>query len=417
MDVLPLPEGGDHVRIPGDVGQKPQLDLGVVRVHQHVPRPGDEHLAQLGPQLGAHGDVLQIGFGRREPPRGRYRILEGGVDAPVGGDDLGQTLHIGGGEFGVLPVLQHVLHDGRLPAQLLQHLGVGGVARLGLFHRGQAHFVEEDVPELLGREDIELLPRLLIDALLHLGDAVVEHPAEGGQGLPVHQHSRVLDVRQHRAQGQLHLPEEFPHLQLLQAGGHDLLQRPDEGGVTGQGLLHRRPVGQGGKGVFRQIRLLRPEILPLKIGQAQFFQLVAAVGGREQIGRQRGVKDKALAPDAPLQQAGEQGLDVVGVFGNLPRKELPQNLSVVFQASVAQKGRPDPALLLPPGHAHRIQAGQGQHVHAFLFPPEGEQFRRPGGAGGGLTGTRRLRRVLRSGHLPLRGLQPQLVDEFGKLQL
>ena len=34
VDVPALPEGLLHGLVPGDAGQEPQLDLGVVRVHQ-----------------------------------------------------------------------------------------------------------------------------------------------------------------------------------------------------------------------------------------------------------------------------------------------------------------------------------------------------------------------------------------------
>jgi hypothetical protein len=61
VDVLPLFKGVDHHRVAGHVGQHPQLDLGIVGVHQHPAGPGDEGLADLAAQVAAHGDVLQVG--------------------------------------------------------------------------------------------------------------------------------------------------------------------------------------------------------------------------------------------------------------------------------------------------------------------------------------------------------------------
>ena len=58
VDVLPRPEALDHFLVSGHVGQQAQLDLGVVRVHQHPAGAGDEHLADLRPQLRPDRDVL-----------------------------------------------------------------------------------------------------------------------------------------------------------------------------------------------------------------------------------------------------------------------------------------------------------------------------------------------------------------------
>ena len=65
MDVLPGTEGADHVLVLRHVSQQAQLDLGVVRVHQHLARSRHEHLPQLRPQLGADGDILEVGLDRK----------------------------------------------------------------------------------------------------------------------------------------------------------------------------------------------------------------------------------------------------------------------------------------------------------------------------------------------------------------
>ena len=166
VDVRPAEEGLLHGLVIGDVGQQPQLDLGVVGVHQHMARGRYEHIPQLGAQLGAHRDVLEIGLRGGQPPRGGDRVLERGVDAPVRADDLGQPVHIGGLQLGVLAVAKNGVDDGVVALELFQHLGIGGVSRFGLLHRRQAQLVKEDVTKLLGGIDVEGLPRLLIDALL-----------------------------------------------------------------------------------------------------------------------------------------------------------------------------------------------------------------------------------------------------------
>jgi len=81
VDVLAVPEGGDQGCILREVGQDPQLDLGIVGGDEPPPRRGDEGLADSLSFHGADGDVLQVGIAAGEPARGRYRLVEGGVES------------------------------------------------------------------------------------------------------------------------------------------------------------------------------------------------------------------------------------------------------------------------------------------------------------------------------------------------
>ena len=96
VDVLPAAEGRDHGLIIGDVREQAQLDLAVVRVHEHLAGRGHEHIADLRAELAAHGDILQVRFRGRQAPRRRNGHLEVRVDAPVGRDLLEQPIGIGG---------------------------------------------------------------------------------------------------------------------------------------------------------------------------------------------------------------------------------------------------------------------------------------------------------------------------------
>ena len=192
------------------MGQQPQLDLGVVRIHQHLPRRGHKHLPQLRPQLRADGDILKVRLCGAEPSGGSDGVLEGGVDPSVRSDHLAQPVSIGGFQLGELAVLQDLLNDGVLSPQLLKHLRIGRPSRLCLFHRRQTQALKEDLPQLLGGIDVEgILSGQGIDPGLDLPDPFRQHLSELHQGAPVHQNPFPLHLRQHRAEGQFNLLVQF----------------------------------------------------------------------------------------------------------------------------------------------------------------------------------------------------------------
>ena len=216
VDILPGQEALDHLLVLGHVGQEAQFDLGVVGVHQHMAFGGHEHFTNLGTQFGADGDVLEVGFRGGQAAGGGDSVLEAGVDAAIVGDDLGQALHIGGVQLGQLAVLQNLLNDGVGHPQLFQDLSAGGVARLGLLHRGQAQLFKEDHAQLLGGVQVEFLPGQPPDLLLEGGNAGFQHLAELVQGFVIHQHTGHFHPGQDSTQGHLHLVIDSHQLQLLE---------------------------------------------------------------------------------------------------------------------------------------------------------------------------------------------------------
>ena len=123
-----------------------------------------------------------------------------------------------------------------LGAELFQHLGAGGVPRLGLFHRGQPQPLKEDPPQLLGGIDVKLLPRLGIDLPLEHLDAGLQGLAEVGQGRLVHQHPGLLHLRQHGAEGALNLLIHLGQAELCHLLGQAAVQGGQQADVVGQGL-------------------------------------------------------------------------------------------------------------------------------------------------------------------------------------
>ena len=253
MDILPGAEALNHLLIPRHVGQEAELNLGVIRIHQNPSRPGNEHLPNLRPQLGAHRDVLEVGFRGGQPSGGGDGVLKAGVNPPVPGNDLGQPFHIGGVELGQLAVLQNQVDNGVMGAEFLQHLGAGGVPCLGLFHRGQAQLLKENPAQLLGGVQIKFLPRLGPNLLLEGGNAGGEPRPKLGQGLLVHQHPRLLHLRQHRTQGELNVLIHLRQSKRRQLLRKQRIQGKQQGGMAGHDL-------PGRLGPRRVLPDLRPQI-------------------------------------------------------------------------------------------------------------------------------------------------------------
>ena len=113
--------------------QHPQLNLGIVRVHQLAPGACAEKCTQAAAQLGPHRDILQVRLGRAEPSGTGIGLIKMRMDASVRSHHLEQSIHIGGFELGELAVLQNPVDDVVLAAQRFQHLRTGGIAGLGLF--------------------------------------------------------------------------------------------------------------------------------------------------------------------------------------------------------------------------------------------------------------------------------------------
>ena len=166
MNVEIVGKGFFQLRNIGDMGQQPQLDLAVIGADQLVALGGDEGLADAAAFLGAHRNVLQIGIGGGQPPgRGRGHGI-GGMHPPgLGIDIAGQRVGIGAAQLGQAAPFQHFLGDVMaLGRHFFQHIDIGGPgAGLGLAPAFQAHLAEQDIAQLLGRADIEILARQLVD--------------------------------------------------------------------------------------------------------------------------------------------------------------------------------------------------------------------------------------------------------------
>ena len=69
--------------------------------------------------------------------------------------------------------------------QLLQHLGIGGIAALGFLFGGQLQLAKQNIAQLLGGIDIEFAAGQLIDLLLQLDGQSIQVDAKLPQALAV----------------------------------------------------------------------------------------------------------------------------------------------------------------------------------------------------------------------------------------
>jgi len=86
------------------------------------------------------------------------------VDAAVGPDQRRERVGVGAAQLLDLPVAEQVADDRVFAGELLERVGVGGRARLGLLDRHQAELVEQDAAELRDGVEGERLAGVGVDA-------------------------------------------------------------------------------------------------------------------------------------------------------------------------------------------------------------------------------------------------------------
>jgi len=65
------------------------------------------------------------------------------VDTPLAVGKAHKGIGVGRAELGKLPVIEYVLDNIVFAAELAQHLGIGGIACLGLFEGRQTELLEK----------------------------------------------------------------------------------------------------------------------------------------------------------------------------------------------------------------------------------------------------------------------------------
>ncbi len=118
--------GAHQQRIAAEVRQQAQLDLRVVGREQLRAGRGGECGTNFAAELGANGNVLEIGIDGGEPAGGGGGCLEGGVDARIGVGKQRQSVDVIRFELGQVAVFEDQSGDFVLLGELFEHVLRGG---------------------------------------------------------------------------------------------------------------------------------------------------------------------------------------------------------------------------------------------------------------------------------------------------
>jgi hypothetical protein len=235
VDVLALAEGGDERLVAAEVREDPQLDLAVVGGEELPSRLArHEGAADLPPLLRAHGDVLEVRVARAEPSRDRPRLVVARVESTrVRVDELGERVDVGALQLHQRPELED-LRGHRMRRDLLQDALVRRPAGLRLARPPERHggvvldlqLLEQDLPELPGRADVEGLAGERVDLLLELADPLAEALRDLAEAALVDADAVPLHVAEHRDERHLDAPEQILEVRLLRESRREQLEEP-----------------------------------------------------------------------------------------------------------------------------------------------------------------------------------------------
>ena len=148
--------------------------------------------------------------------------------------------------------------------QLFQHVRSGGIAGLGLLSARKLHFPEQNLAQLLGRIDVERLPRLFVNALFQLSDPLHQRIPIVLQSLRIRPDPFHFHIVKHPGEWHLNFRKQLLHIGLLQ-----LLLKHGPGFPDG---IHR--VAR----IFQKfLRLFDKRLLPAAFPQKQAFFLYGQI--------------------------------------------------------------------------------------------------------------------------------------------
>ena len=210
------------------------------------------------------------------------------MDAPRGGaDECADAVEIGRAQLRPHTVSQHLINDGMLITQPLQGFRIGRVARLGFFDlpAAEPEVLKEDLPELLGRADVELRPRKCMNLTGKRIDALCRCRTLALKCRAIHAYARLLHRRKHRDKRQLHRAVELHQPLRGELRLHDGLQACAKKCLADSARLGGEPLRRGRSTKERKRRACN---------------VASTLFGVQQIVRQLQIKDLCRPPQTRL---------------------------------------------------------------------------------------------------------------------
>ena len=222
-----------HSAVAAEMRHQPEFYLRIVGGDQHVAGRGDEQLSYKRALRLSHGDILQVGFGRRKPARRRCRLPENGVQFIVFVHQRQHSERIGGAQFGYFAVAQDKRNYRVFVFQLRKHLHVGGITAPVLSAAFQSQLSEQYIRELLGGIYVEFPARKRIYIPFEFVQNTFEFPVQADKSLLVHAKARLFHTVKHGHERKLHIRIYLIHTLVLHALTRNFPERERRAGGTG----------------------------------------------------------------------------------------------------------------------------------------------------------------------------------------
>ena len=206
-----------------------------------------------------------------------------------------------------------------LPGQAFQHLDIGGIAGLGFPPLGQPQLGKEDLAELAGGVDVELLSGQGIDGLFQILQLAAEILGQPLQLVLVHGDAGLFHVDQNGDQRHLQVGEKLPEAKRFELRPEPLPEQKGPGHILA-GIVLGRFRGHVGKAVrpFVARSDLAEGGQPLAEHlQAQVVELLGTAGRVEEVGGDHGVPQGGIEREAVVFQDGQIEFEVVAELGQV----------------------------------------------------------------------------------------------------
>ena len=223
VDILRLAVRLNQVFIARHMGQHAELNLGIVGIQKDTARLWHEGFPDQTAKLHPHRNVLQIRIGTADAAGRGDGLVKCRMDSSIFPDHGLQTVGVRRFQFGKLAVLQNIGNEFVIRCELFEHIGGGGITRLGLFAARKLQLFKQNHAELLRGIDVELLAGLFVDLCLQLSDPLRQLSSVNGKCFFFCGDSIRFHLTERKHQRNLHIPVQIPHALLLQKLFHVFL--------------------------------------------------------------------------------------------------------------------------------------------------------------------------------------------------